>query len=448
MMTMKQREEGKQSARKKKQQQQQQQQQHPQQRHRSVTVRGGESKKRQQRRRHRGPGIAITKASLRRRGGRRRKRDSKTPKQQQQQQQDHPKKRPRRKKNKRARANAAAVMGLEIAQKPVVAAAAAAAKMSSSSPSTSSMSSGLPDSRKGEFGVGKVVQAIYSDGMWYDVKVLNRLDFYNFEILWLKDSKTHKQPIKGHIAYYDLRPKTKEPKVNKKKPTTESRLERILWELRRMPCAWPFREPVDPQIAPDYHERIEHPVDLLTMRKRLKQGNVYHKDVRIFAADFQLLVSNCAEYNGLSSKITSLARRLRIKYRELMRHYFPRMRVELIESSYAKGNNTKRRMERMMKVFTTMMMLTPTWITTVIIVYFVIEEKSLIPQTTLKKTRVMTREELKEKYHDLEAKMHEDHLKALGIETSIFEVRSHVKSTVVDGGGEEGGKEGRKERMG
>ena len=91
----------------------------------------------------------------------------------------------------------------------------------------------------------------------------------------------------------------------------KSKLALVLWRLRRHPDAWPFREPVDVAFAPGYTELITRPMDLLTMtvyfvkrcvpqilrlfsyQKNLHAGK--YEDMKMFAADFHLICSNCVE---------------------------------------------------------------------------------------------------------------------------------------------------------
>mmetsp|Transcript_21191 Transcript_21191/g.41136 ORF Transcript_21191/g.41136 Transcript_21191/m.41136 type:complete len:1305 (-) Transcript_21191:142-4056(-) len=188
--------------------------------------------------------------------------------------------------------------------------------------------------QKGEFQVGNVVEAIFDDGEWYDVEITRRHDFYTFDVIWLDDSRKHKQKIMGQLQYWDMRPKTKEPKFRDKE-ALRSKLVHVVWELRRLPHAWPFREPVDREVAPDYDDRIERPMDLLSMKKKALNGE--YKEVESFAADFHLMVENCSEYNGNASQLAYLARSLRTKYREIMRQHFPRIRIELIETNYKRS---------------------------------------------------------------------------------------------------------------
>lgn len=52
----------------------------------------------------------------------------------------------------------------------------------------------------------------------------------------------------------------------------KDRLEEFLLELLKVKESWPFQLPVDPVLAPNYHQWIKHPMDLQTMRIKLKDG--------------------------------------------------------------------------------------------------------------------------------------------------------------------------------
>lgn len=64
--------------------------------------------------------------------------------------------------------------------------------------------------------------------------------------------------------------------------------------------AW-FRAPVDPIAvgAPTYLDEIKNPMDLSTMQKKLDKG-VYKRRAELMA-DFNLVVSNCIQFNGAQS---------------------------------------------------------------------------------------------------------------------------------------------------
>lgn len=46
----------------------------------------------------------------------------------------------------------------------------------------------------------------------------------------------------------------------------------ILMEMEAHADAWPFLEPVNPRLVPGYRRIIKNPMDFLSMRERLLQG--------------------------------------------------------------------------------------------------------------------------------------------------------------------------------
>lgn len=88
-----------------------------------------------------------------------------------------------------------------------------------------------------------------------------------------------------------------------KKPTSDSNsreamyigLERVLMELKQIDQFKPFLNRVSAREAPDYYEVISKPMDLTTMRKKLKT-NLYNCKSD-FAEDIDRIYSNCMAYN-------------------------------------------------------------------------------------------------------------------------------------------------------
>lgn len=70
----------------------------------------------------------------------------------------------------------------------------------------------------------------------------------------------------------------------------------ILNATKNHQSAWPFLDPVDRKIVPDYYEHIKYPMDLKTMTERLKSN--YYCNKRLFIADFKRIISNCRAYNA------------------------------------------------------------------------------------------------------------------------------------------------------
>ena len=70
----------------------------------------------------------------------------------------------------------------------------------------------------------------------------------------------------------------------------------ILNSTKNHQSAWPFLEPVDRKLVPDYYEHIKYPMDLRTMTERLKSN--YYCNKRLFIADIKRIISNCRAYNA------------------------------------------------------------------------------------------------------------------------------------------------------
>ncbi|KAI9597798.1 hypothetical protein BDF19DRAFT_420676 [Syncephalis fuscata] len=72
---------------------------------------------------------------------------------------------------------------------------------------------------------------------------------------------------------------------------------RILMKLVGHPSALLFNRPVDPKLdgCPTYYDIVKHPMDLLTIRKKLDSNAYPNKEA--FAADVRLMVNNCFLFN-------------------------------------------------------------------------------------------------------------------------------------------------------
>ncbi|XP_019746819.1 bromodomain adjacent to zinc finger domain protein 2A isoform X2 [Hippocampus comes] len=75
----------------------------------------------------------------------------------------------------------------------------------------------------------------------------------------------------------------------------------ILMEMEAHADAWPFLEPVNPRLVPGYRRIVKNPMDFLTMRERLLQGG--YCSCEEFAADAQLVFSNCELFNEDTSEV-------------------------------------------------------------------------------------------------------------------------------------------------
>lgn len=91
--------------------------------------------------------------------------------------------------------------------------------------------------------------------------------------------------------------------------------EKILGVLLKHEDADAFLEPVSRRDYPDYVKIIEQPMDLGTIKKRMKQGTV--KTPREFAALVRLVWKNCYTYNRDSAPVVQNAKKLERLFEEL-----------------------------------------------------------------------------------------------------------------------------------
>ncbi|KAI7727513.1 hypothetical protein M8C21_003817 [Ambrosia artemisiifolia] len=61
--------------------------------------------------------------------------------------------------------------------------------------------------------------------------------------------------------------------------------------------AWPFKEPVDVRVAPDYYDVIRDPMDLKTMSRRV-ESEQYYVTLEMFIADARRMFANARTYNS------------------------------------------------------------------------------------------------------------------------------------------------------
>lgn len=90
--------------------------------------------------------------------------------------------------------------------------------------------------------------------------------------------------------------KTSEQCVMAQLNPIESVLHRILDQLEGKDDKEIFREPVDTDEVPDYMDIVKHPMDLGTMRQKLKRG--MYVRIEDLEQDFGLMIRNCLAYNN------------------------------------------------------------------------------------------------------------------------------------------------------
>jgi len=90
--------------------------------------------------------------------------------------------------------------------------------------------------------------------------------------------------------------------------TLSTILETILNEMRDMPNVQLFLQPVNPKLVPDYYSIIRHPMDLQTIRSKLRAHSYVSRES--FLVDVNQIVSNCELYNGPRHSMTAAAQRM------------------------------------------------------------------------------------------------------------------------------------------
>ncbi|XP_058813451.1 transcription initiation factor TFIID subunit 1 isoform X2 [Topomyia yanbarensis] len=93
-------------------------------------------------------------------------------------------------------------------------------------------------------------------------------------------------------------------------------LEQLLNELRDMPDVTPFMFPVNAKQVADYHKIIQRPMDLQTIRERIRQKKYQTREE--FIADINQIVENSSLYNGAKSSLTIAAQRMLQKCKDRM----------------------------------------------------------------------------------------------------------------------------------
>jgi N-acetylglutamate synthase-like GNAT family acetyltransferase len=97
--------------------------------------------------------------------------------------------------------------------------------------------------------------------------------------------------------------------MKQKSTALKQELLSIVRKIEEQQFAWPFREPVTPEEAPDYHDLITNPIDLKTMSQRIRQDNHY-KNKQMLYGDLMLMIHNCNLYNDDGSTYIQCATQL------------------------------------------------------------------------------------------------------------------------------------------
>lgn len=80
-----------------------------------------------------------------------------------------------------------------------------------------------------------------------------------------------------------------------------------------------FQNPVKKSEAPDYYDIIKRPMDLKTIRNRIKDGTITTIDE--FERDIRLMFANATVYNARGSQVWEMAKEMRAASEGHIAHY-------------------------------------------------------------------------------------------------------------------------------
>lgn len=99
--------------------------------------------------------------------------------------------------------------------------------------------------------------------------------------------------------------------------------DRILLELFCLETSTCFHEPVSKQV-PNYYKIITNPMDLSSIKCKLRRGHFNHYNtIEEFLSDIKLVFKNCYTYNNASSEIYSVGKSIEAYFETIVQTYLP-----------------------------------------------------------------------------------------------------------------------------
>ena len=153
--------------------------------------------------------------------------------------------------------------------------------------------------------------------------------FMNYKPLYPPAPSMISIPISSFLSKYQ--PKMGNPKLRQKaiqNASNKNELKNILKSIyQKLLSVKSYEEiffyPVTEKIAPQYFTKIKHPMDFLTIQKRLDRFDDYYKTPEMFALDIQLIVDNSKTYNAPETTYYKNAVELLSTFKKLYEHAFP-----------------------------------------------------------------------------------------------------------------------------
>jgi hypothetical protein len=88
----------------------------------------------------------------------------------------------------------------------------------------------------------------------------------------------------------------------------------LIESLKSIKGSWAFMKPVQelwPELEEDYGQHVKQPMDLGTLLKNLKAGDVY-LDVESALKDFRSVFHNAALFNGEGSDVVNIGKNMEV----------------------------------------------------------------------------------------------------------------------------------------
>ena len=116
-------------------------------------------------------------------------------------------------------------------------------------------------------------------------------------------------------------------------------MKKVISNLKKSNASQAFRLPVDPVALniPTYPEIVKQPMDLGTIDNKLKHGT--YTSIADFINDFELIVGNCAKFNGPDHAVTQAAKKMQSSFNNQM--------ANLPRAQFAEPSKEEKRMAKL-----------------------------------------------------------------------------------------------------
>lgn len=169
------------------------------------------------------------------------------------------------------------------------------------------------------------------DGYTYkkkeEAEAKERLAGEEYFLEYLNVTPKHKKEISAIIDKINTRSKWKD--LSDKQERIYSKMEKILGKLRSYtPFSQPFLTKVSKREAPEYYNTIKHPMDLSKIGKKISMQE--YSELGEFAADLELIWSNCFQFNNTRGNIYAMyAQKMKEKASVLMQDLYAEREIKI-----------------------------------------------------------------------------------------------------------------------